>query len=279
MRKKLVIFITGDKGGVGKSVLSRVFAEWLRMAQSEPGHQMFGKSVGILDADGKNLSLTKYFGKGGANDPLENVGWFDLDSDSEADNVLDCLALDADVLLFDVPGGGATKLASAAGSAKGLLSAFEDAGYGVAFILVFTPFHDAVETCAITTGYYGSNPNTRYYAVKNHPQDDGFGQRSKGVLDWIHYEPDLPDAEPLFDGLTGREVVERHGGKTFELRALPMRHMMTVNHKRVGFRESVLNVATGRLAGQHALRAQVSTWLQTAERPLLEALLDAGVMQ
>ena len=106
MRKKLVIFITGEKGGVGKSVLSRVFAEWLRIAQSDPVHQMFGKSVGILDADGKNLSLTKYFGKGEENDPLHNVGWFDLDTDSEADNVLNCLSLDADVLLFDVPGGG-----------------------------------------------------------------------------------------------------------------------------------------------------------------------------
>lgn len=278
MRKKLVIFITGEKGGVGKSVLSRVFAEWLRIAQSDPGHQMFGKSVGILDADGKNLSLTKYFGKGEENDPLHNVGWFDLDTDSEADNVLNCLSLDADVLLFDVPGGGATKLASAAGTADGLLSAFQMAGYGVAFFLVFTPYLDAVATCAMTTMFYGSNPNTRYYAVKNHPREEDLSARCRGEIDWFHYEPDLPDAKPILDGMTGREIVERHGGKTFELRALAMRHMMAINENRVGFRQAVLDDA-GPLAGQFALRSKVSSWLALAERPLVEALLDAGVMK
>lgn len=275
---KVAIFVTGEKGGVGKSLLSRVFAECLRDAQNDPRSPMHGKSVGILDADGKNLSLTKYFGKSGANDPLGGVGWFDLDSESEADNVLDAVSLNADVLLFDVPGGGATKLASAAGTPSGLLSAFQKAGYDVAFVLVFTPFHDAVATCKITTDFYGAAPGARYYAVKNHPRDEDLSASNKGRMDWIYYEPGLQDSEPLFDGMTGREVVEKHAGKTFELRALAMRHLMMLNAHGVGFREAVID-DDGPLQGQVALRMKVSNWLELAEKPLGAILRDSGVIQ
>lgn len=275
---KVAIFVTGDKGGVGKSVVARVFAERLRSAQQTPGCSMHGKSVAILDADGKARSLRTYFpSKDGLNDPLGGVGWFDLDDEAEADNVLNAMATGADVLLFDVPGGGATKIAGNARDPEGFVEAFSSRGYDVAMVLVFTPFHDAVATCATTVGFYGARPGLRYYAVKNHPTDESLSLTAKTqkTLDWICYEPDLPGAEPLFDGFTGREIVESVAGRTFEYRALPTRHLLRLNRYGVGFQEAV-ETERGPLAGDFALRGSVSNWLRLAEAPLETILSDAG---
>ncbi|MBB2164661.1 P-loop NTPase [Gluconacetobacter sp. 1b LMG 1731] len=86
--KRLVLVVSG-KGGVGKTTFSRLMTDVYRERNTK---------AAIFDADGLVGGLARvYHGAG--------VAFYDLRDDADRVTLLNSIALDADVILHDLPGG------------------------------------------------------------------------------------------------------------------------------------------------------------------------------
>jgi len=192
------IFVLSQKGGPGKSTFSRALLDVLRCDRN--------MTVGAFDADGNVGQLLQYYGERVENgrlipdqDPIRGDFPFDIRDKVARDNVVNALDLDADVLLFDLPGGAVdslTTIIKAENGIKALVQEYRDAGVAITIVIVMSIVHASASNVVKTINLFG--PDVDYVAVKNlffgAPEDflffDGFtdvqrntvGGRGKALL-------------------------------------------------------------------------------------------------
>lgn len=131
-----VIWVTGGKGGVGKSTFARGLLDILLDA---------GISVAAFDGDPDNAQLFRYY-KGQGN----GVRRVELDVQGEADVLLNEMeAHKADVFLVDVAAGGSQTLIELEEDI-GLLSMADSLGYRVTVVSVLSRIKDSVNLLRMT---------------------------------------------------------------------------------------------------------------------------------
>ena len=125
-----VIWITGGKGGVGKSTFSRGLLDVLLDA---------GVNVAAFDGDPSNAQLFRYYQGVG-----EGVKCVDLDKQGEADVLLNQMEVGkTDVFLVDVAAGGSQTLLDLEGDI-GLISEAMDMGFRFTVVSVMSRIKDSV---------------------------------------------------------------------------------------------------------------------------------------
>ncbi len=163
---KRAIFVCSQKGGAGKTTFARGLLEVLRYE---------GRTVAAYDADGAVGQLFQYEGlrdKKGAlicnQNPCVGCGHFDIRDDDDRDILLNALADEPDVILFDLPGGVVGELGKVldqGDTPTGLFKEYHDRGYAITIVVVMTPMKASVRTVQYSIEAFGDA--VRYVAVKN----------------------------------------------------------------------------------------------------------------
>lgn len=163
---KRAIFVCSQKGGAGKTTFARGLLEVLRYE---------GRTVAAYDADGAVGQLFQYEGlrdKKGVlvrnQDPCRGCGHFDIRDDDDRDILLNALADEPDVILFDLPGGVVGELGKVldqGDTPTGLFKEYHDRDYAITIVVVMTPMKASVRTVQYSIESFGDA--VRYVAVKN----------------------------------------------------------------------------------------------------------------
>ena len=223
--QKRVVGIVSGKGGVGKTMTARVLLDIYR---SE------GIKAAAYDADGAVGGLARLYGTradDGAivevQDPMDGVAFYDLRSDRERNVFLDSIAIEAGVILHDLPGGSTIDL-----------QRIVDGGEGVSCLLDTFELHNT----RMTLLHVVDNEIESAQSVGNHLEM--FGDRvdhvavlnmreCKGMADfpyWAGYE---------VGGVKrygkAREKLLAMGGKEIMLPALPPSTRAKINAERLTF--------------------------------------------
>ncbi|MFK8184492.1 MAG: P-loop NTPase [Phormidesmis sp.] len=145
---KRVIWVTGGKGGVGKSTFARGLLDILREA---------GLNVAAFDGDPTNAQLFRYY---------DGVQRIELDTQGEADTLLnDMDAGKADIFLVDVAAGGSQTLLDLENDI-GLISEVMDMGYRFTVVSVMSRIKDSVNLLKASLEMT-SDFDVQHVAVKN----------------------------------------------------------------------------------------------------------------
>lgn len=138
--QKRVILGASEKGGVGKSVFSRAFVDYVRAS---------GKKVAAYDADGSVGGLLRVHGTRADNgsleptqDPMKGVAYYNGRSDNERAALLDSIAHGHAVYYHDLAGGllaDLTRIVDAGSNLDGLLEAFASHGYRLTICHLISP--------------------------------------------------------------------------------------------------------------------------------------------
>jgi hypothetical protein len=148
---KVLVFVTGDKGGTGKSTFSRGLLDIL-----------YHRDVACkaYDGDRRNPQLIRHYGSMGDGvtklDVMERGGTDVLLEDMERGT--------APVLLVDLPAG-AGEAMEAFESEIGLIDGARELGYQVSVVSVLSRVKDSVNALRVLMGFMGERAN--YVAVKN----------------------------------------------------------------------------------------------------------------
>ena len=257
---KVAIFVCSQKGGAGKTTFARALLDVLRCE---------GYTVAAYDADGNVGQLLQHYGLRGARgvllarqDPCAGCGFFDIRADDDRDLLLNALATEPPILLFDLPGGVVGELGKVVDGGDtpcGLFGEYRDRGYAVTIVVVMTPVHASVRTVQHSINAFGTT--VRYVAVKNL----AFGAE---------------DAFVLFDGCDqdglrlppsrGKQALLEHGGVIVAMPALEPRSYALLDIYNLGYIEAVRGHGP---AGTIPIadRVRVRHWLQEFDRRLTPA--------
>jgi len=265
---KRVIFVCSRKGGVGKTTFTRGLLEVYRGA---------GLKVAAFDGDGQVGQLVQYYGtrdhmNGGAvhpqQDPLVGIGYFDIRKEDDRDILLNAVALNADVLLFDLPGEALTEInvvsgknaraADAQKNAAMFFDAYRDAGYEPIVVIVISAIKASVRGVISAIDAFGNNVN--YVVVKSLAADpaDEFV-----IFDGSPKYPDFGEA---------RRRLERVGGQVVN-----MPDMSGISYKVLDFYDLTFREALDSDKLLIADRIRVSAWLQNFADELKGSFLDIEV--
>ncbi len=257
---KRAIFVCSQKGGAGKTTFARGLLDILRCED---------QTVAAYDADGHVGQLFQHHGLRDAagqllpgQDPCVGCGCFDIREEDDRDVLLNALATEPPLLLFDLPGGVVGELGKVVdhGAAPfGLFSEYRDRGYAVTIVVVMTPVHASVRTVQYSIEAFGETVD--YVAVKNL----AFGAE---------------DAFVLFDGCNqeglrlpasrGKQALLDHGGRIVTMPALHPRSYALLDIHSLGYIEAVRSNGPG--SGLPvADRARVRRWLQEFDERLTPA--------
>ena len=226
---KRVVFICSQKGGAGKSTLARVLVECLRAED---------RVCAAYDADDNVGQLLQYQGQRDTRgkllieqDPLHGCGYFDIRSEDDRDVLVNALALETPVIVFDLPGGVVHELAQVLDDGvqpTGLIDVYRHSGYAVTVVIVMTPVIASVRTVQHTQQTFG--PDVDYVAVKNF----AFG---------------TPEAFVLFDGSDdaalalpvsqGKQALLEQGGAIIDLPELNRRTYALLDRYSLRFLDAV----------------------------------------
>lgn len=160
---KRAIFVVSQKGGSGKSTFSRALLDYSRFQNDQ--------RVAAFDADGNVGQLLQYYGRRdeqGKQDPLDGVFPFDIRDAIQRDNVINALDYEADMLLFDFPGGAVDALQNILQSERGITALAEEyhrAGYAVTVAIVISNILASANNVIRIMNTFG--PDFNYLAVKN----------------------------------------------------------------------------------------------------------------
>ena len=257
---KVAIFVCSQKGGAGKTTFARALLDVLRCE---------GYTVAAYDADGNVGQLFQHHGLRDARgvllarqDPCVGCGFFDIRADDDRDLLLNALATEPPILLFDLPGGVVGELGKVVDGGDtpcGLFGEYRDRGYAVTIVVVMTPVHASVRTVQHSINAFGTT--VRYVAVKNL----AFGAE---------------DAFVLFDGCDqdglrlppsrGKQALLEHGGVIVAMPALEPRSYALLDIDHLGYVEAVRGQGSG---GRMPIadRVRVRHWLQEFDRRLTPA--------
>ena len=136
---KRLVLIVNNKGGVGKSVVSRALADLYRTA---------GKTVHIYDADGGVGSLVASYGTRNGDgrlvepqDPAVGVGYYDIRHDDTRDKLLNSLEGSPEIVLHDLAGGSLNELKRIVDQGEGveyLLETIVKLGYRITLVHIIS---------------------------------------------------------------------------------------------------------------------------------------------
>ena len=257
---KVAIFVCSQKGGAGKTTFARALLDVLRCE---------GYTVAAYDADGNVGQLFQHHGVRDARgvllarqDPCVGCGFFDIRADDDRDLLLNALATEPPILLFDLPGGVVGELGKVVdgGDAPcGLFGEYRDRGYAVTIVVVMTPVQASVRTVQHSIDAFGTT--VRYVAVKNL----AFGGEDTFVLfdgcdqDGLRLPPSR-----------GKQALLEHGGVIVAMPALEPRSYALLDIYNLGYIEAVRGHGPGDRM-PIADRVRVRHWLQEFDRRLTPA--------
>ena len=257
---KVAIFVCSQKGGAGKTTFARALLDVLRCE---------GYTVAAYDADGNVGQLFQHHGlrdgRGvllARQDPCVGCGFFDIRADDDRDLLLNALATEPPILLFDLPGGVVGELGKVVdgGDAPcGLFGEYRDRGYAVTIVVVMTPVQASVRTVQHSIDAFGTT--VRYVAVKNL----AFGGEDTFVLfdgcdqDGLRLPPSR-----------GKQALLEHGGVIVAMPALEPRSYALLDIYNLGYIEAVRGHGPGDRM-PIADRVRVRHWLQEFDRRLTPA--------
>lgn len=177
VKLRRVIFVTGDKGGTGKTTFSRGLLDVL-IAR--------GVKWAAYDGDCRNPQLHRHYQSVG-----QGVTRLDITAQGGADVLLDDMEQgSAEVMIVDLPAGAGAALESFENE-TGFFSACEELGYAVTFVSVLSRVRDSVNALRLLMQF--SDGRADHVAVKNLHCGD-------------------PDKFRRFDGSKARETLLDRGG-------------------------------------------------------------------
>ncbi|MEL6159934.1 MAG: chromosome partitioning protein ParA [Cyanobacteria bacterium J06627_32] len=229
---KRVIWVTGGKGGVGKSTFARGLLDILRAA---------GLNVVAFDGDPSNAQLFRYYR--GVGDGVKRI---ELDTQGEADALLnDMDAGKADVFLVDVAAGGSQALLELEDDI-GLISEAMEMGYRFTVVSVMSRIKDSVNllkaSLEMTTDF-----DVQHVAVKNLY----FGEC---------------DRFRLFDGSKTEARLLERGGVVVEMPDLFDDTYELLDKLNLPFRSMLADESFPR-----AQRSRINRWLKAFEKAVKKA--------
>lgn len=164
--KKLFLTIS-HKGGVGKSTISKAFADYLRYGNTGKERS----ATALIDTDHENQSLQRVYGQNDF-DLMTGVKQFNLDNPDDAREVIsDIVRTPADTVLVDLRGGALNILLSTFNqdtpedNAQRMIAFFNRKDIQVNFLIVFDIEPTAVQTAIDLVNLFG--PNVRYFFLEN----------------------------------------------------------------------------------------------------------------
>ena len=185
-RTKRVLWVTGGKGGTGKSTFARGALDALLSA---------GINVAAFDGDLENPQLHRYYQNTG-----EGVTRTTLAERDGGDNILEVMeAAQPDVILVDVAAGGSQILMRLQDESL-FLSSAEELGYAFTVVTVLSPIKDSVNMLKGAMDIT-QNHNVQHVVVKN-----------------LHFGQE--DDFELFDSSTTKQRFEANGGIVLTMRDL-----------------------------------------------------------
>jgi Mrp family chromosome partitioning ATPase len=202
-QKKLLVLISGQKGGVGKSTFARILLDSLRRR---------GRSVAAFDGDGAVGHLLQYYGErtygrlAATQNPVFGVDSYDLRDRRDRERLLESLHVNASVLLHDLPAGALSSITEAVDvtgkSAMALVDAARTMGYGTTVVIVINT--DKASARAVQTTIEAFGNKARYVVVKN--------LNGCTLDDFIIYDG-FEDATGLRSGGEARHAAEQANAK------------------------------------------------------------------
>ncbi len=227
-----VIWVTGGKGGVGKSTFARGLLDVLVEA---------GVNVAAFDGDPSNAQLFRYYQEVG-----KGVQRLELDTQGQADGLLnDMDANKADIFLVDVAAGGSQTLLDLEDDI-GLISEAMEMGYRFTVVSVMSRIKDSVNllkaSLEMTAGF-----DVQHVAVKNLYFGDG-------------------DRFRLFDGSKTEARLLECGGAVVEMPDLFDDTYELLDKLNLPFRSMLNDTSFPR-----AQRSRINRWLKEFERAVKKA--------
>lgn len=229
---KLAVFALSNKGGVGKTTLSKAFTDFLRRERS---------NAAIYDTDGDVKGLLKLYGRttdGGVtyeNDPTKGIGYFNMQVSDDRENVVNSIETRADILFFDTPAGSIRKIFTSLNSAHFFADTLAAEGYQLVLLLLVDPYDDTIDGVQTAIDLFGER--AQYVVWKN--------MVNAKNEDFIYFEPTsiIPDSEPMFVDAKGapisaRELVESYKGVVYEIPDLPLRTNARIRRMHLQFSEA-----------------------------------------
>lgn len=233
--KKLAIFALSNKGGVGKTTLSKAFTDYLRKERA---------NAAVYDTDGDVKGLLKLYGKtedGGqtyVEDPLKHVGYFNMQVSDDRENVVNSIETGADIVFFDTPAGSIRKIFTSLNSAHHFADTLKAEGYDLVLLLLVDPYDDTIDGIQTAIDLFGEKAKYVVWKNMNHARPE----------DFVYFEPPsvLPDAEPMFVDAKGRpisarELVESYSGLIYEVPNMPLRTNARIRRLHLQFSEAAGN--------------------------------------
>jgi hypothetical protein len=191
------VFVTGSKGGSGKSTFSNLLTDYYRTLDI---------STAAYDGDKDNETLAQHYGQrttdgelAAVQDPLLGVETFNIREPNERDIMLTVLNREARRIIIDLPGGGVEDVADVLPDTDMFFGAFVDAGIMPIVCIAISNVKPSAASVAAIIEKFGSRP--RYVVIKN----GHFGNEFP-AFDGTMFEGRQRFGRP-------RRLLEEHGGQ------------------------------------------------------------------
>ena len=229
---KRLLGIVSGKGGVGKTMTARALLDVMR---SE------GVKAAAFDADGAVGGLVRLYGTradDGAivetQDPFEGVAFYDLRSDRDRNMLLDSIALQAGVILHDLPGGSTvdlTRIVDGGDGVTGLLDTLDLHSIRMTLLHVVDNEIESAQSVGAHLDLFGNRVD--HVAVLNM-------RECRSLADFPYWKGYLDNAGVERYGKARKRLLDG-GGKEVLLPALPPATRAKINAERLPFSKAALS--------------------------------------